>query len=137
MSRFLPHAPYAEDQPLSRTILTGHVIVRTITLNAIIAAGITATRQLIPAFRPKTPNVPSFTPRLLRSASTGTALALGIGTLMTVGRMWGREEIEWQDRSWRLLENQGQVETDDWTAVGAGVGAAMGARLGSVAGLGW
>lgn len=28
-------------------------------------------------------------------------------------RMWGREEIEWQDRSWRLLENKGQVEWEE------------------------
>ena len=38
--------------------------------------------------------------------------------------MWGREEIEWKDRSWRLLENSGQVECDDWTyagMLGAGV----------------
>jgi hypothetical protein len=48
--------------------------------------------------------------------------------------MRGREEIEWQDRSWRLLENEGQLETDDWTVVGAGAGAILGAN---VAGLGW
>jgi hypothetical protein len=41
--------------------------------------------------------------------------------------MWGRETIEWQDRSWRLLENKGQVETDDWTY--AGMAAAGGAAL--------
>lgn len=36
--------------------------------------------------------------------------------------MWGREEIEWKDRSWRLLENRGQVECDDWTYAGMVVG---------------
>lgn len=45
--------------------------------------------------------------------------------------MWGREEIEWQDRSWRLLENRGQVECDVFSAVGAVAGA------GVVAGRGW
>ena len=30
-------------------------------------------------------------------------------------QMRGKEEIEWRDRSWRLLENQGQMECDDWT----------------------
>jgi hypothetical protein len=49
--------------------------------------------------------------------------------------MRGREEIEWKDRSWRLLENPGQVETDDWTVVGAGAGALIGAN--AVKGLGW
>lgn len=128
MSRYLPHTPYAEDQPLSRTILTTHVIVRTITLSTIVAAGITTTRQLIPSLRPRGGAAAlSFAPRLVRSASTGTAAALGLGALMTLGRMRGREEIEWQDRSWRLLENKGQLETDDWTAVGGGVGAVLGA----------
>lgn len=37
-------------------------------------------------------------------------------------RMWGREDIEWKDRAWRLLENRGQVEVDNWGAVGAAVG---------------
>lgn len=60
---------------------------------------------------------------------------------MTIGRMRGREEVEWQDRSWRLLENQGQLETDDWTAIGAGAGALIGANAlngwrGAVGGLG-
>ncbi|KAF4449790.1 hypothetical protein F53441_6985 [Fusarium austroafricanum] len=141
MSRFFPHTPYAEDQPLARTILTTHVIVRAITLNTIIATGITTTRHLVPFLRPKTPYTLPFFPRLIRSASTGTIAALGVGALMTMSRMRGREEIEWQDRSWRLLENQGQVETDDWTVVGAGAGALIGANVlkgwrGAVGGLG-
>ena len=37
-------------------------------------------------------------------------------------RMRGKEEIEWQDRSWRLLENKGQVEVDDWTYGGMAAG---------------
>jgi hypothetical protein len=43
--------------------------------------------------------------------------------------MWGREEIEWQDRAWRLLENKGQVECDDWTYPGMLGGALAGSRL--------
>ncbi|CAM1508205.1 Fc.00g050530.m01.CDS01 [Cosmosporella sp. VM-42] len=131
MSRFFPHTPYAEDQPLSKTILTTHVITRTITMSTIIASGITTTRQLIPYFRPVT-TIP-FPTRLLFSASTGTLIALGLGAAMTAGRMNGREEIEWQDRAWRLIENPGQVEVDDWTYIGMGAGAAMGA----VRGGGW
>ncbi|KAH6987681.1 hypothetical protein BKA56DRAFT_612441 [Ilyonectria sp. MPI-CAGE-AT-0026] len=133
MSRFFPHTPYAEDQPLSRTILTTHVVARTITASALISAGITTTRQLVPAFRPKATDL-SLAPRLLRSASTGTLVAVGLGAAMTAGRMQGREEIEWQDRSWRLLENKGQVETDDWAVAGMAAGAAAGAAAG---GLGW
>lgn len=140
MSRFFPHTPYAEDQPLARTVLTTHVIVRAITLSSIIATGITTTRHLVPFLRPKPPTL-AFFPRLIRSASTGAVAAIGVGALMTIGRMRGREEVEWQDRSWRLLENQGQLETDDWTAIGAGAGALIGANAlngwrGAVGGLG-
>jgi hypothetical protein len=49
--------------------------------------------------------------------------------------MWGREEIEWQDRSWRLIENKGQVECDDWTYSGMAIGAVASAVRGK--GLGW
>ena len=37
--------------------------------------------------------------------------------------MYGREDIEWQDRAWRLLENKGQVEADNWILSGAAIGA--------------
>ncbi|KAH6892330.1 hypothetical protein B0T10DRAFT_559919 [Thelonectria olida] len=131
MSRFFPHTPYAEDQPLAHSILTGHVIARTVTASTLIAGGITTARQLIPFIRPAT--ALAFAPRLVRSASTGTLVALGLGAFMTLGRMHGREDIEWRDRSWRLLENKGQVETDDWTVAGGVVGAAAGVG----AGLGW
>jgi hypothetical protein len=50
--------------------------------------------------------------------------------------MWGRQEIEWQDRSWRLLENKGQVECDDWTYPGMAVGLAGVLGSGGAA-MGW
>jgi hypothetical protein len=40
------------------------------------------------------------------------------------GRMWGKEDIEWKDRSWRLLENKGQLEMDDWTYPAIAISAA-------------
>lgn len=46
--------------------------------------------------------------------------------LLLTGRMWSAEEVEWQDRSWRLLENEGQVRHDLYADVGAGVGAVSG-----------
>lgn len=46
----------------------------------------------------------------------------------TIAQMWGREEIEWQDRSWRLLENKGQMEVDDWSLIGTVLGTAMSLR---------
>jgi len=49
--------------------------------------------------------------------------------------MWRREEIEWKDRSWRLLENKGQVECDDWTYPAMLLGGATAAAKWN--GLGW
>ena len=43
--------------------------------------------------------------------------------------MRGREDIEWCDRSWRLLENKGQVEVDSWSLSGAVVGVVAALRL--------
>jgi hypothetical protein len=54
---------------------------------------------------------------------------------MTWGRMRGREEIQWQDRAWRILQNEGEVKTDWVTIGGAGAGAVAGlvaARRGAV-----
>jgi hypothetical protein len=44
--------------------------------------------------------------------------------------MMGREDIEWKDRSYRLLANKGQVEVDNWTLAGGAVGALIGATRG-------
>lgn len=38
--------------------------------------------------------------------------------------MWGREEIEWKDRSWRLRENPGQLEVDNWSGLASLAGVA-------------
>ncbi len=51
--------------------------------------------------------------------------------------MWGKEEIEWKDRAWRLLENRGQVEVDTWGAAGMTVGGAALAATRGVRGKGW
>jgi hypothetical protein len=60
---------------------------------------------------------------------------MGLMVIGIPGRMWGREEIEWKDRSWRLLENKGQVEVDDWTYVGMVLGG-LGVKAGGKT-LGW
>ncbi|OAA75624.1 hypothetical protein LEL_07612 [Akanthomyces lecanii RCEF 1005] len=127
MSRYFPHAPYAEDQPLARTILTTHVATRAVTMGTLIGVGITGARTVIPALRPKTALPQAFAARLLRSCASSIVVTLGVTGLALVGRMWGREAIEWQDRSWRLMENRGQLETDDWTY--GGMGAATAAAL--------
>lgn len=130
MSRYFPHAPYAEDQPLARTILTTHVATRAVTMGTLIGVGINGVRTVIPALRPTTTTTlaqPPFAARLLRSCASSIVVTLGVTGVALVGRMWGREAIEWQDRSWRLMENRGQLETDDWTY--GGMGAATAAAL--------
>ncbi|KAM0477574.1 hypothetical protein ACHAPX_005888 [Trichoderma viride] len=120
MSRYFPHTPYAEDQPLSHTILVTHVLTRAVTTGSIIGLAITGIRQSIPRWRHPGP-LPE---RLLLSVSRNTLITTAlVGGIGIPARMWGREPIEWQDRSWRLMENRGQLETDDWTY--ASMGAAV------------
>jgi hypothetical protein len=61
--------------------------------------------------------------------SSGRAFAIGsvVGALATWGRMRGREDIEWKDRAWRILENKGEVQTDWVTLGGIGAGVFAGA----------
>ncbi len=72
---------------------------------------------------------PGLATTLLRSTGVGAVLGTGCMAVMLGARMYGREEIEWADRSWRLLENRGQVEVDGWSVVGA-VAGAVGVLLG-------
>ncbi|KAL7933992.1 hypothetical protein V8C35DRAFT_44753 [Trichoderma chlorosporum] len=138
MSRYFPHTPYAEDQPLSHVILTTHVLTRAVTTGSIIGLVLTSARQSIPSIRRPGP----LSEKLLLSVTRNTIITTAIVGVGLTGRMWGREPIEWQDRSWRLLENRGQVETDDWTYGGMGVAllatGIMGVRgTGGPARLGW
>lgn len=74
---------------------------------------------------------------LLRRKPFVTALAqTGYGALVGTALMipalpfymHNRTDIEWKDRSWRLLENEGQKEVDDWSTVGFVGGALAAAR---------
>ncbi|KAI0389901.1 hypothetical protein F5Y17DRAFT_97206 [Xylariaceae sp. FL0594] len=130
MSRYFLHTEYAEDQPLARTILTSHVLTRAVTTGAVIGTGIHGARELLQKLRAATSSkTTTATPRArlapyLRLAGRSTLWTTGISSLGLVAWMWGCEEIKWKDRSWRLLENKGQVETDDWTCGGMALGPA-------------
>ncbi|KAJ5380016.1 uncharacterized protein N7496_002444 [Penicillium cataractarum] len=118
MSTFFPTAEYAEDQPLARTILTTHVLIRGFQLGSAIGLLNSGAAYLI--------NRRSLTaPILLRSAGTGAIIGTGIAGVALVARMWGRDEIEWKDRSWRLRYNSGQVAVDNWGEPGAVLGAVV------------
>ncbi|KAF3770822.1 hypothetical protein M406DRAFT_249066 [Cryphonectria parasitica EP155] len=132
MSRFFPHAEYAEDQPLAYIILTTHVLTRGATTGAIIGAASFAAAAAAPSSL-STPNRGLF----LQAAGRGTTIGTALLAVALVGRMWGREDIEWKDRSWRLLHNKGQVECDDWTYGGAVAGVGAAAVGGMLRGAGW
>ncbi|CEO59950.1 hypothetical protein PMG11_04598 [Penicillium brasilianum] len=123
MSSFFPTAEYAEDQPLARSILTTHVLIRGFQLGSTIgllnggAAYLIKRRSLT-------------APILLRSAGTGAVIGTGLAGVGLVARMWGRDEIEWKDRSWRLRYNTGQVAVDNWGEPGAALGAVVVAARG-------
>ncbi|KAE9365106.1 hypothetical protein N431DRAFT_430631 [Stipitochalara longipes BDJ] len=137
MSRLWPHPPFAEDQPLARTILWTHVLTRAATVGSMVGTGVGASLLVLRQFKVIRQRVPPATvaSTLLRSSGTGAVVATGLLCIGLPVRMWGREEIEWQDRSWRLIENKGQVECDDWTYVGLAAGAIAYGIKGN--GLGW
>lgn len=133
MASLIPHPPYAEDQPHARTLLTVHVSHRFAQTFAFTALPLSLARTL---YKARSKNLPTSTLRTLLLSSTirstGSAATVGliVGIPATFGRMRRREEIEWKDRTWRLLEHRGQVEVDGWSAVGSALGAVIAARSG-------
>jgi len=51
---------------------------------------------------------------LFISSSRGLVFGTLVSGVLLGVRMQGREDIEWSDRSWRLLTNKSQVEVDNW-----------------------
>ncbi|GIZ43170.1 hypothetical protein CKM354_000640800 [Cercospora kikuchii] len=122
MSRFFPHTSHAEDQPYAPTLLWSHILYRGFQTGATLGLASAAAQQTYKIARglPRNPLLSGATLAITgRWALISTALMVPA----TIGRMWGREDIEWRDRSWRLLENKGQKEVDDWSLVGTVVGA--------------
>lgn len=135
MSRLWSHPAYAEDQPWSKTILGTHVLHRGLLTGAMIGPLVGAARYTL--LRRRSPITPPFLPYVVRSTGTGAVIGTGLLAIALVGRMWGREEIEWKDRSWRLLENKGQVEVDTWSVAGMAAGWAALVAMRGLNGVGW
>ena len=135
MSIFFPHTAYAEDQPLSHLILITHVLDRGFQTGALFGSLYGAARHVY--LRRRALTAASIGPRVLRSAGIGGAVGIPTLALATAIRMWGREQIEWQDRSWRLLENKGQVECDTFATEGMVVGSAAVAWRHGLGSAGW
>ncbi|KAJ9664378.1 hypothetical protein H2198_000307 [Neophaeococcomyces mojaviensis] len=68
------------------------------------------------------PAASTIIPTTVRSAGVGGAIGGLAMAVMLPGYMSAKEHIEWQDRSWRLLNNQGQVAVDNWSLAGVLVG---------------
>ncbi|KAK4946792.1 hypothetical protein LTR10_014294 [Elasticomyces elasticus] len=76
--------------------------------------------------------------KILRSTGVGSVVGLSAMAIMLPMMMRGKEEIEWQDRSYRLLHNKGQVAVDTWSLIGMTTAIGIGAfRDGSVMKQGW
>ncbi|KAK5708722.1 hypothetical protein LTR17_020432 [Elasticomyces elasticus] len=127
MSRFFPHAAYAEDQPFARTILTSHVLYRGFQTGATVGLAAAGVQSIMRARRGSIR--PPIIARILRTTGVGALIGTVLMVPALAARMWGREDIEWQDRSWRLLVNDGQLEVDDFSLVGAVAGALASMRV--------
>lgn len=147
MSRLWAHTLYAEDQPFAVPILTIHVLSRGFQCGAVLGpiAGVASYYYS----KPRLVGVRSFSTTLLRSTGFSSLALAGVVGAALAARMHGKEHIEWADRSWRLLENKGQMEVDDWSLAGAIAGALAtggrrpgwlaitgGSAMGSLAGVG-
>ena len=123
--RWIPHTEYAEDQPMARTILTTHVLHRGFQSGAFVGVAWFLVQRGVSIARGTT-TTPALQQRILlqlqRRAAIGGLWGVGCLTVGLTALMWNAQEIEYQDRSWRLLENEGQVECDKWSVAGSVLG---------------
>jgi hypothetical protein len=131
MTSLFPHTQYAEDQPLYHTILTGHVIYRGFQTGAIIGLATGVARSLYNGGDSKTVASSKSPASIVRSVGFGSTIGGGLLAVILPVYMMGKTDIEWKDRSWRLLENKGQVAVDDWSGIGALLGVGSLALRGS------
>ncbi|MCJ1326728.1 hypothetical protein MMC10_003393 [Thelotrema lepadinum] len=121
LDTFIPHAEYAEDQLYDKGVLYAHVGYRGLQSGAVLGAVLGAIRTVR-----QRKSLPTSLVRAawLRSIGVGGVIGIGVSMALVPLRMMGREKIEWQDRTWRLLANKSQEEVDDWTLPGSVLGAA-------------
>jgi hypothetical protein len=135
MDSLFEHGSYAEGQANAHAILYLHVM-RAFSMSFSFVSLFRIPVSLARARYSKTPiDMSKLIARTLQSSGRAFALGTTVGVLATWGRMRGREEIEWQDRAWRILENKGEVQTDWATMGGISAGAVAGvvaARRGAI-----
>ncbi|KAL8744697.1 MAG: hypothetical protein Q9190_003077 [Brigantiaea leucoxantha] len=125
LQKLFVQAPYAEDQPSAKPILIIHVLHRGYNAGALIGTIGTTLNAAFAYIATRPPYPDPIIARLVRSGSYGSFYGTAFMAVGLTMKMWGKEPIEWQDRSWRLLINEGQNHTDDWSIRGAGIGAVM------------
>ncbi|KAF1977843.1 hypothetical protein BU23DRAFT_274641 [Bimuria novae-zelandiae CBS 107.79] len=135
MTHYFPHASYAEDQTNAHAILYIHV-ARAAAMSGSFLACFTAGVSLLASSRryPIPITLSTVAPRLLTHSARGLVIGSVAGVAMTYGHMYGREEIEWQDRACRLQENRAEGETDV-VSIGAALAGANMAVLAARAGM--
>src|SRR3954447_10268644 len=107
MTTLFPHASYAEDQPYSKPILAYHVLSRGFLVGSSVSLLTAIGTSLIS--RSRSPAASPFLPRLILHTTRGSVIGTALTATMLFLRMRNREKIEWQDRAWRLQENEGQT----------------------------
>ena len=132
MDLFIQPSIAAEDLLHAKLVLNVHVIHRGYNMWSFIglgsALGVGAWKAVRRSNQKSVVSVsPSpFVQRVLRYSARGSLFGLMFGALAVTGQMWGKTSIEWQHRSWRLLQNQTQNQTDHWSLAGAAIGALTG-----------
>ncbi|KAF2851034.1 hypothetical protein T440DRAFT_77657 [Plenodomus tracheiphilus IPT5] len=140
MTSLFPLAAYAEDQDHAHTVLYLHVMRASAMSFSFVALFRLPVSLIASRLRGTSLPLNTLLARTLQTCGRGLVLGTVAGGVMTWGRMRGMEEIQWQDRTWRILENKGEVKTD-WVTLGAAgagaAGAVVAARRGAVpAGMG-
>ncbi|KAL7273523.1 hypothetical protein RUND412_003618 [Rhizina undulata] len=125
MNRLFSHPPYAEDQPHPYLILTAHVLHRGFTVGSLFGAPIEALWHRRSSPTTAAPLVSA----VLRGSAKGSVVGTALAAVALAARMQGKEEIEWKDRSWRILANESQNRTDALCFGGIVVGAVFGVAL--------
>ena len=111
MDRFYPKAEFPEDQKYSRFILYSHLTHKGLQVGSI--CGGLGGLLLFSRRRASSSLIKSLSIATNVGVATSVLALWGLGT----AKMWGMEEIEWQDRAWRLQKNEKSMVMDTFTDV--------------------
>lgn len=128
MRPVVPHPTHAEDQPYARTILYLHVMRASAMCFSFFSLAQFPASLIAARYNKRPIDYSVILARTLKTTGRGLLLGTAAGAVMTWGRMRGREEIEWKDRSWRILENDGEIQTD-WASLGSASAGAVAALM--------